>query len=63
MGLYEESDKPNNSIDYLKKNLGAPVEVDTLKLKSELEKVKDENSKLRKELEQCRKEVEIVKFS
>lgn len=63
VGLYEESDKPNNSIEYLKKNLGAPVEVDTLKLKSELEKVKDENSKLRKELEQCRKEVEIVKCS
>ena len=36
VGLYEESDKPNNSIDYIKKNLGAPVEVDTLKLKSEL---------------------------
>jgi len=36
VGLYEESDKPGNSIDYLKKNLGAPVEVDTVKLKGEL---------------------------
>jgi hypothetical protein len=50
VGLYEESDKPNNSIDYLKKNLGAPVEVDTVKLKSELEKLKNENVKLGKEL-------------
>ena len=58
--MYEESDKPNNSIDYLKKNLGAPVELDTLKLKSELDKVKDENVKLRKELEQHRKEVFLV---
>ena len=34
VGLYEEGDKPNNSVDYLKKNLGAPVELDSLKLKS-----------------------------
>ena len=59
VGLYEEGDKPNNSIDYLKKNLGAPVELDTLKLKSELDKVKEENVKIRKELEQNRKEVHL----
>ena len=63
MGLYEEGDKPNNSVDYLKKNLGAPVELDTLKLKSELDKVKDENVKLRKELEQHRKEVLSIRCS
>ena len=57
VGLYEEGDKPNNSIDYLKKNLGAPVEIDTVKLRSELEKTKQENVQLRKELEQYRKEV------
>lgn len=59
VGLYEESDKPNNTIDYLKKNLGAPVELDSLKLKSELDRIKEENVKLRKELEQNRKEVHI----
>lgn len=63
VGLYEEGDKPNNSIEYLKKNLGAPVEVDTVKLKAELEKTKEENLKLRKELEQYRKEVRVLKFS
>jgi cell division protein FtsB len=63
VGLYEEGDKPNNSIEYLKKNLGAPVEVDTVKLKAELEKTKDENTKLRKELEQFRKEVFILRSS
>ena len=57
VGLYEEQDKPNNSIEFLKKNLGAPVEVDTVKLRAELESVKDENVKLRKELDQYRKEV------
>jgi regulator of replication initiation timing len=63
VGLYEEGDKPNNSIEYLKKNLGAPVEVDTVKLKAELEKTKEENAKLRKELEQYRKEVYMDRFS
>lgn len=63
VGLYEEGDKPNNSIEYLKKNLGAPVEVDTVKLKAELEKTKEENLKLRKELEQYRKEVWMLKLS
>ena len=60
VGLYEEGDKPNNSIDYLKKNLGAPVEIDTVKLRSELEKTKQENGQLRKELEQYRKEVGVL---
>lgn len=33
VGLYEEQDKPNNSIEYLKKNLGDPSPVDSAKLK------------------------------
>jgi hypothetical protein len=41
----------------LKKNLGAPVEIDTVKLKKELDTVKEENIRLKKELEQFRKEV------
>jgi hypothetical protein len=40
VGLYEEQDKPNNSVDFLKKNLGSPVEIDTVKLKKELDVVK-----------------------
>ena len=41
VGLYEEQDKPNNSIEYLKKNLGAPSPVDTVKMKAELESLKE----------------------
>ena len=63
VGLYEEGDKPNNSIEYLKKNLGAPVEVDTVKLKAELEKLRSENVKLGKEYEQLRKEVVLHSLS
>jgi hypothetical protein len=55
VGLYEEQDKPNNSIEYLKKNLGAPSPVDTVKMKAELESIKEENVKLRKELDAHRK--------
>jgi hypothetical protein len=60
VGLYEEQDKPTNSIEYLKKNLGAPSPVDTVKMKSKLESIKDENIKLLKELEQYRKEVSCI---
>lgn len=41
VGLYEEQDKPNNSIEYLKRNLGTPSPVDTVKMKAELEAIKD----------------------
>jgi hypothetical protein len=41
VGLYEEQEKPENSIEFLKKNLGAPVEIDTVKLKKELDSVKE----------------------
>jgi hypothetical protein len=34
----------------LKKNLGAPVEIDSIKLKKEVDNIKEENVKLKKEL-------------
>ena len=36
------------------------MEIDTVKLRSELEKTKQENGQLRKELEQYRKEVGVL---
>jgi hypothetical protein len=50
VGLYEDSDKPTNSLEYLKKNLGTPSELDTVRLKVELERAKDDNLRLHKEL-------------
>ena len=63
MGLYEEQDKPNNSIEYLKKTLGAPSPVDTVKMKAELETLKEENTRLRKELDGYCREVSFILFS
>jgi len=57
VGLYEEQDKPNNSIEYLKRNLGTPSPVDTVKMRAELEAIREENNRLRKELDTHRKEV------
>ena len=55
VGLYEEPDKPNNAIDFVKKYLGSPADLDVDKLKIEFEKVKEENIKLKKQLEETRK--------
>lgn len=41
VGLYEEPDKPNNAIDFVKKYLGSPADLDVDKLKVEYEKVKE----------------------
>lgn len=51
VGLYEEPDKPSNAIDFVKKYLGSPADLDVDKLKIEFEKVKEENIKLKKQLE------------
>ena len=40
MGLYEEPDRPPNAVDYIKKYLGAPANVDVDALKQENEDMK-----------------------
>ncbi|XP_051912604.1 c-Myc-binding protein homolog [Hippocampus zosterae] len=55
VGLYEEPSKPNNAIDYVKKYLGSPTDIDVEKLKLEYEKVKEENSRLKKQVEDLKR--------
>jgi hypothetical protein len=43
VSLYEETDKPNNPLEFIKKNMSAPEEVDEDNLKNEYLKLKDEN--------------------
>merc|ERR1712000_477410 len=43
VGLYEQDEKPNNAVDYVKKFLGAPTDVDVTSLKSENEALKKQN--------------------
>ncbi|CAD8105308.1 unnamed protein product [Paramecium sonneborni] len=60
VGLYEEPEKPNNAIDYVKKYLGSPVDIDVDKLKLEYEKLKDENIKLKREIADLKKELQAA---
>lgn len=61
VGLYEEPEKPENGMEFLKKYLGAPSDIDVDKLKIEYEKLKDENLNLKKEVEDLKKEIEQLK--
>merc|ERR1739845_80987 len=63
VGLYEEPEKPNNAIDFIKKYLGSPTDIDVEKLKIEYEKLKDENIRLNKQVEDLQKELEAVRPS
>jgi len=59
VGLYEEPEKPNNAIDFLKQHLGADVpqtaDVEALKLevtelRQQVEKLTEENNELKQKL-------------
>jgi hypothetical protein len=53
VGLYEEPERPINAIDYIRKYMGAPANVD-------VESLKKENSALRKKVEQLTLQVEAL---
>ena len=46
VGLYEESDKPPNAIEFIKKMLGAPSDTDVEELKHQNEELKREKAAL-----------------
>lgn len=48
VGLYEEPERPQNAIEYIKRYIGAPQNVD-------VDGLKRENDQLRQELEKLRK--------
>ncbi|KAK3096900.1 hypothetical protein FSP39_004567 [Pinctada imbricata] len=61
VGLYEEPEKPNNALDFLKQHLGASgpetADVEALKLevtelRQKVESLQEENSDLRSKLQQ-----------
>ena len=47
MGLYEEPERPQNAIDYIKRYIGAPQNVDVEGLKRENDMLKAEVERLR----------------
>lgn len=55
VGLYEESDKPANAVDYIKRFMGAPTGVDVDALRAENEELKKKNAELIKTIEELNK--------
>ena len=61
VSLYEETDKPTNPIDFIKRNMSAPEEIDQDNLKNEYLKLKEENEKLRQRVTDLQKQIESLK--
>jgi predicted ATP-grasp superfamily ATP-dependent carboligase len=55
VGLYEEPERPNNAIDYIKRYMGAPQNVDVDALKRENESLKTQVDKLSRQMEESKR--------
>ena len=58
VGLYEEPEKPQNAVDFIKRSLGAPQESDTDQLKADNEELKRNVVELQKKVEALQRELE-----
>jgi hypothetical protein len=58
VGLYEEPEKPNNAIEFIKKCLGAPSDTDVDQLKADNEDLKKHKNELEKKIETLQRELE-----
>ena len=61
VSLYEETDKPTNPIEFIKRNMSAPEEIDQDNLKNEYLKLKEENEKLRQRVTELQRQIEALK--
>jgi hypothetical protein len=61
VGLYEEPEKPGNAIDFVKKYLGSPTDIDSETLRVEYEAVKERNAELERTVEDLRNELESLR--
>lgn len=57
VGLYEETEKPGNAVEFIKKCLGAPSDTDVETLKSDYEDLKRQKADLEKQVEQLKQEL------
>ena len=46
VGLYEEPERPQNAVDYIKRYMGAPTGIDVEALKSECEQLRKDKTDL-----------------
>ena len=59
--LYEENDRPSNPLEFIKRNLSDPEEIEQDNLKSENKSYKEENEKLKKQLAELTKQLKSSK--
>lgn len=57
VGLYEEPERPGNAVDYIKRYIGAPPNVDVDSLRRENEQLKAQMDILSKQMEEFKKSV------
>lgn len=55
VGLYEEPERPSNAVDYIKRYIGAPQNVDVDSLKKENEQLKAQMDKLTRQIEEFKR--------
>ena len=61
VGLYEETDKPTQAIEYVKKHLGAPSGIDIEDIKAENDELKKRNADLQKQVDSALAQIEALK--
>ena len=61
VSLYEETDKPTNPLEFIKRNMSAPEEIDQDNLKNEYLKLKKKKKKLRQRVTDLQKQIESLK--
>jgi hypothetical protein len=50
VGLYEEPDRPQNAVEYIKRYMGAPMGIDVEALRLEMDQLRSENAELKAKL-------------
>ena len=63
VGLYEEPEKPANAIDFVKKYLGSPTDIDAETLRVEYEAAKERNAELERTVDELKAELEQLRPS
>merc|ERR1711976_369204 len=61
VGLYEEPEKPLDAIEFIKKYLGSPHDIDINQLQIEHSKYKHENELLKKQIQELQEEIHHLK--
>ncbi len=57
VGLYEEPERPQNAVDYIKRYMGAPTGIDVEALKAECEQLRKEKAELESKLKELNQRV------